>query len=869
MKNLGRLASLASLATITLATQPFLATSAHAQNAQRDEEQPVTAGANVGDIVVTGRVSTDTSNVQIKHAAAAIVDSITAEEIARTTDTTLPEALDRVVGVSSDAFYGTSDAGYVSIRGFDSRYNSMDIDGNPIWFSSQNNRGAQTNMFPAAIVKETSVYKTVLPEMDHNAVGGHISLRTLRAFDGGSKPYLTVGGRGGFYDQDSRINPGASGSLYFAGKNTFGPDKKFGIVFGFNTQRYSNSDVYGGVDGYTQANGQDQVSSYLYADSAYDKRTRNTAVYAKAEMQATDKLYAFVSGNVFDESRRQYLQRTAIYIAATGGRTITQTGQGTADFTNGQGQIREYDYDIQRRAKVLGSGLEYAFSDRTAMTLGANYTDFFNDVLLRNPNATLRLSGINGSYNISGTVPTVTLANPAAYADASKWNYQNPAASSSSAAYVRDQILRDKVYSARALLRHNNQESARGFGAAAGVNWTRLDRSFDQDQTYYALASGSPSFTLATVAPAGATMAGNDAARMNYDAFWALLYRGNKRLDSAPTTDYALVEDTLAGHAALYWNGDSVHLTAALRYEQTYEDIHTANLVGGVVTPVHHKVDYGNWLPNIQGRWDVTSRLRLRAAFTKTIGRPDFADYAPGLTTTFDSNGVPVNNGTNPNLGPRVSTNYDASIEYYLRDGILALALFHKDIAGETFDQRTEIRDASGQLTQIDTIPLNTGSARVTGIEATVAKRHLDFLPGALARLGFQGNFTWLDGTWDVVFTDGSTRSVGGLHNQPRWLANLQGSYDAGPVTLNVNYRMRGRTFTGTFGADATGDRWIDGYDSLDAKLSLSLMREVSVSLEARNLTNSYIRQTAGAYDSIYNTVGAGRSYFAGLRFRY
>ena len=155
-------------------------------------------------------MAVETPRDQIKRFTSGISDSVTVADIENTPDTTLPEALDRVVGVSADKYYGTSDGGYVSIRAFDSRYNSIDIDGNPIWFSSQNNRGAQIGVFPSSMVKETSVYKTVTPDQDGNSVGGHISLRTLRAFDGGGRPYLSLGGRVGRFDQEGAVASGPS-----------------------------------------------------------------------------------------------------------------------------------------------------------------------------------------------------------------------------------------------------------------------------------------------------------------------------------------------------------------------------------------------------------------------------------------------------------------------------------------------------------------------------------------------------------------------------------------------------------------------------------------------------------------------------------
>ena len=826
--------------------------------------------ANIDEIVVTARRSIDTPPEEIKRSAVGIVDSITSATIERTSDMTLPEALDRVVGVSSDAYFGTADAGYVSLRGFDSRYNSMEIDGNPIWFSSQNNRGAQIGLFPSAIVKETSVYKTVTPDQDGNSVGGHIALRTLRAFDGGTDPYLTIGGRIGFFEQQGTVEDGPSGRLYGAGKFTFGPDKRFGLVLGANYQVTRGADVYGGVDGYTQVDAQDQVNGNLYDRSQWDKYTANVAIFAKLETRITDQMYAFISGNIFDETKRLYLQRSAAFIAATTGRTITPTGPGQASFTGGEGQVREFDYDMGRKAKVVGVGLDYRLAELASLSLRGNYTNFSNDTLTRHIGNGFRLSGLSGTYDLNGDVPSFTASDPARYNVASNWIFSNAANSTTAAAYNRTQPLRDKVYALGATLNYNNQARAEGFGASGGINWTRLDRSFDQTQVFYSLPAGSPVLNLANVSEPGATMEGNAAAKQDWDRFWTYMYaNGVSRTETAPTTDYFLKETVLAGHVVGYFSGPSFRILAGARYERTRDVTDTANLVRGLPLPTRRSTSYGNLLPNVQVTFDPIERLRLRGAFTKTIGRPDFADFAPGLTTTFDANGVPLNIGTNPNLGPRVSTNFDASLEYYFPNGILSVALFRKKLANETFNQRTEVRDQAGALTAINTIPLNTGSASVNGLEATAAMRRLTFLPAPLDGFGISANFTYLDGTWNVVFSDGTRRSVGGLRNQPKWLANLQLSYDAGPLDFNVNYRLRGRTFTGTFGTTALGDRWIESSNALDLQANFAVVSKLTLTLDARNLTSSYIKQTTGLNRSVFNSVGLGRSFFAGLRYRY
>lgn len=818
--------------------------------------------ADIGTVVVIGRRSIDTLRAEIKRTAIGVSDSVTVSDVENTPDATLPEALDRVVGVSADKFYGTSDGGYVSIRAFDSRYNSMDIDGNPIWFSSQNNRGAQIGVFPSSIIKETSVYKTVTPDQDGNSVGGHISLRTLRAFDGGDRPYLSLGGRIGGFDQDSVVNSGPSGRLYGAGKMTFGADHQFGVVLGFNAQRMRNSDKYGGVDTYAQVTGQDQVNANLYSNSIYDKDVKNAVGYAKLEFRKSDGLYAFLSGTIIDDARRQYLDREGTYIYQTSGRT-TNFVDGTADFNKAVGYTKEYDYDIQRKAKMLGGGVDYQVGGRGVLAVRGNYTDFNNTIVTRYPE-TFQLSNLSGSYDLNGDLPTMTVTDPTTYNNPANWINRNTTAS-----YVRDQILHDKVSALKADFNHNSFANARGWGYAAGAGWTRLDRSYDQNQDNYLLPKGT-TLRLSDVTAPGATMANNDAIKMNWDAFWNYVYtNGIKTTDLAPTSDYHLVEDVFAGHAEAFLTGERYRLIAGFRYEKTRDRDDTADTVSGAVASSHRTNSYGNWLPNVQGSYDLTRRLKLRLAYTKTIGRPDFSDIAPGRTVGIDTNGNPVISGSNIKLGPRLSTNYDASLEYYVRDGSLSLALFHKDLDHETFSEKTVTVNGAGAVVSTQTMPLNSGTARVNGIELAAAKRHLDFLPAPFDRFGVSANYTRLDTHWTVILSDGTTRTIDSLRNQPRYMGNLELSYDLGPADVHLDYRVRGRAFTTTFGTTPAGDQWIRPSDQLDLQANWRIAPGLQLTAEARNLTDAYTVITTGATNAIYNSVGAGRSYFAGFKYHY
>jgi TonB-dependent receptor len=833
---------------------------ANAETTSGSAPASVAQTSSVESVVVTARTKVDTSQEQIKREAPGIVDSTTSRDLEKTVDTSLAEALERLPGVSGDRFYGTSNAGYVTIRGFDSRYNSIDIDGNPIWFSSQNNRGHQIGVFPSAIVNEASVYKTVTPDQDANSIGGHISMRTLRAFDGGGAPYLSLGAQVGRFDQNSITAAGPSGRVYGVGKTTFGGDRQFGVVVGVNYQRTRNTDSYGGADTYAQVNGADLINANLYSNSAYDKQIDTTAVYGKVEAHVTDQLYSFLSVNYFNDHQRLYLDRVGTNISAS---KTTNFVDGVANFTGATAYTKEYDYNIVRDAKVIGGGLDYRIGEKAVVNLRANYTDFNNDITTLYPE-TFTLAGQSGAYNLNGDEPSVTIANTAQYDNAANWVNRNTTAS-----YNRGQALNDKVYAVRADYNYNTYAAARGLGLSIGSAWTRLDRDYVQSQANYLLPKGT-TLLLSQVTAPGATMANNDAIKMNWNAFWNyIVAHGAVTQTNEATVNYNLVEDVAAAYAALYLTGDKFRLLGGFRYEGTHFSDKTGAILNGVTQPNNYGRSYGNLLPNIQASYDLRQNLRVRAAFTQTIARPDFSDFAAGQTTTMDANGNPVISGSNPNAEPRTSTNEDASLEYYFEGGFASLAIFRKDLKHETFSQQTFIRNAAGQVILTEQEPFNNGSGSVNGLELSFVKSRFANLPAPLNGLGINSNLTILDGHYNVVLADGTRRTLDSLRNQPKYLANVGASYNVGPFSANVTWRARGRSLTTTIGTTPNGDIWILPNNQVDLKAGLRLNHRMKISLEARNLSNTYWKQVTGATGAVYNSVGSGRSYFADFVFTY
>ncbi|MGC4071906.1 MAG: TonB-dependent receptor [Nibricoccus sp.] len=153
----------------------------------------------------------------------------------------------------------------------------------------------------------------------------------------------------------------------------------------------------------------------------------------------------------------------------------------------------------------------------------------------------------------------------------------------------------------------------------------------------------------------------------------------------------------------------SFNLLSGIRYERT-EDEGT-----GVVTlpensaildyearqrarysPVTAEASYDNWFPNVQARYTLWKDLIFRASFTKSIGRQNFGNIIPGYSVVNPSGSNPGRvESSNINLDPILFTNYEASVEYYLKPvGMISAGVFAKDIADYTRNVDTRLVSA-------------------------------------------------------------------------------------------------------------------------------------------------------------------------------
>ena len=264
---------------------------------------------------------------------------------------------------------------------------------------------------------------------------------------------------------------------------------------------------------------------------------------------------------------------------------------------------------------------------------------------------------------------------------------------------------------------------------------------------------------------------------------------------------------------------------------------------------------YRDVLPSANFALDITDSLKFRLAYSKNMMPLDLSTWGGGLQLNYSLMETPqgpifrVANGQssgNPSLDPWRSTNYGASLEYYINPTIMiSLALFRINV--QSFIK-------SGSVTNC-TLPDEDGVVRnhcivinepVQGTGNSIHGAEFDyrqgftFLPGLLSKTGMEVNATYApsnSGETDLAghkipFQDNSTKSG----NLILWYQD-----DHFQARVAYNYRSR-RAVMDSVGGITGMEMYEAPQKYLDASVSYKLNKYAEVFLDGTNLTNEYQR---------------------------
>jgi iron complex outermembrane receptor protein len=281
----------------------------------------------------------------------------------------------------------------------------------------------------------------------------------------------------------------------------------------------------------------------------------------------------------------------------------------------------------------------------------------------------------------------------------------------------------------------------------------------------------------------------------------------------------------------------------------------------GPYLPTPVRKTYSELLPSANFKYEFTDALVGRLAASKTLTRPDFSALAGSVSLDDLTH---TGSGGNPDLDPIVSTNFDASLEWYFAPrALLAVSLYQMDMkdyvtfgtSTQQFIDQQASQDA-GELVVADyqvSSPVNV-DAEVRGVEVTYEQPIGE-------NFGVAANYTYADSDSDgakpVYGTSKSTYNVSGYFENDRFNARL-------------SYTYRSEFYAGV---SRTDDYFQDAVGNLAASLGFKATDWLSISLDALNLNNpklKYYSQVNGEGRKLpYAFYENGRQYYLNFRFRF
>ncbi|WGQ09295.1 TonB-dependent receptor [Pedobacter gandavensis] len=132
------------------------------------------SSATLAGVVITGgykKSSTDGLLARQRNAAE-ISNGISAEQIGRTPDSNLGEAIKRISGIS------TIDNKYVVVRGMGERYNAATLDGSVLPSTEVGRKAFAFDLIPSNLIDNVVVSKTITPDMNTSFAGGLVQINT-------------------------------------------------------------------------------------------------------------------------------------------------------------------------------------------------------------------------------------------------------------------------------------------------------------------------------------------------------------------------------------------------------------------------------------------------------------------------------------------------------------------------------------------------------------------------------------------------------------------------------------------------------------------------------------------------------------------
>tara|TARA_R110002124_G_scaffold287310_1_gene472544 strand:- start:1671 stop:4652 length:2982 start_codon:yes stop_codon:yes gene_type:complete len=831
------------------------------------------------EITVTAQARGQISAINEQRSSNTITNIVSKDRIEELPDVNAAESVGRLPGVSLQRSGG--EANKVVIRGLSPKYNNVTVNGVKLPSTDTNNRSVDLSLVSSNMLDGIEVTKAATPDKDADALGGTVDLKLRNADKGFSGDFQVQGGYTAL--QETYDNYKVVGSL---GNRFF--DNKLGIIVNGNADRYDRSaDNFNGSYGLRDF-GQGNVV-------VVNGITLNENINERSRLGGSVVLdYKIPNGKVQFNSIYNELKNESIgrnnnlnYSGGVHSYTLTEGSNTTSILASGISFEQDYGwmqieagYSINTSNSESPEDLSWNFREQNAVNLSGEPDTLQPQeisALFKNDLSNTLLNTVENRYretkeneqglNIDVKIP-IQVSNTISGYFKTGGKFRR---------LERENDI--NLITTGGILTSGN---GRGYRLAIADTYPELgivdaesqvtlapfisDNSLRNDFLNGDYSLGYPiRFDLM-----------RDLARLAADERYSF-----SSIQGSESDDYTGSEEYNAFYAMTEFElGKYITLLSGLRYEKE-QTTYTGKFIPAGRDPAPGSTDpplefpdttatrdQDFFLPMIQMQIKPAQWVNLRLAYTHTISRPDFRQFAPITRYTPTSNyGI----AGNTQLKTARSRNYDASISFFQNKlGFFTVSGFYKEIDDLVWG--TNLRLVPGQqIVPGLMIPGQTGAplvgTNVNIFEPAIVKgfeidwqTNFWYLPSYLSGLVLNINYTRLDSevkypTFGIaeepiqptpsrppftrtVVTDTSFAST--LPDQPSDILNLTVGYDLKGFSGRVSFLFQAKTTTGNFGRpeESGDDIFVDDYFRIDVSVRQKIIYGLQLYANLSNLNN-------------------------------
>ena len=898
----------------------------------------------IEEVVVYGQLIADSEAAALSRQRAAdnVKNVLAADSIGRFPDQNAADALGRVAGISIERDQGQ--ARYVNVRGAPAEFSNIAFNGVSAPTPSRGGRLARFDTISNDIIKSIEVQKAITPDVPADSIGGFINVETNGAFDRDG-PYVDASVAGGVRElgggaiqqyqftgsntfADGTFGALVSASFYSVDQVTDNTENRFAV--------YDNDEIWSRQADYriyrlersntsfnTRFDFRPSVNHQFFANVVYsefaDFEERDQHIYdfddsyfghvdsdEGFDPNVSSPLRGTIIGTELDATFNVRTDRESVLSTQFGGEHdfgdmyVSWIGGFNQSESVREGDSAYFEYDINN---YRATSDDDPTPREPSISVTYDYTD---------PDAPIT----NVYDTIIGADGQPTLGQRLSGPPVGYFNFENVELSD-------DRGKVDEVY-----FQFDVERPWTLFGIASDLKFggrlsqreaSRLDTDLEVTDDVEDLGV---TFPYASILSNNISSATFPQPTMFEFSEPTVISQRQRAFDEAiaagilETQDniwenfYVVDEDVYAAYVMNTFRFDKFDIIVGARVEQTdmsgtgnqpLDEDAIGDVLGGstqaisldelyaarddagnpILVQVQGEQSYTDFFPSLHVNYRPMEDLVVRFAYTESILRPSYSQFAPNRVVSDDSDegeegGLVFIDGGNPNLEPYYSRNVDFYVERYLpHRGVLSLGLFAKRIDDPIFTATQELDGADFGFPSARvrlTGPLNGSDGEIQGFEATYSQQ-FGFLPEPWDGFGVQLNYTYSEDSAQTppLFNEDTGRNDGlsretGLSGASDTTYNASLFFERYGVSTRLSYQYRSEWLNAIDLREPRLDRFWDTRPSLDLSFRYSISDNWLLFLDANNLTDEFGRRYNGSTRYVYEVEGFGRSYLAGIR---